>query len=91
MIKLLASYNDQVGALVFGNALQNVKYTLHQIQKENLHVFPRNVQSLIRREIGDEKNCLIVDEAKDEFRREQMTLVIRFVDKNRFIQEFFWI
>jgi len=56
-----------------------------------LHVFPRNVQSLIRREIGNEKICLIVDEAKNEFRREQMTLVIRFVDKKRFIREFFWI
>lgn len=56
-----------------------------------MHVFPRNVQSLIRREIGDKKICLIVDETKDKFRKEQMTLVIRFVDKNRFIQEFFWI
>jgi len=34
MIELLASYNEQVGALVLGNASQNAKYTSHQIQKK---------------------------------------------------------
>jgi hypothetical protein len=43
MKELLASYNEQVGALVLGNAPQSAKYTLHQIQKEILHVFVRNV------------------------------------------------
>jgi len=84
MMELLASYNEQVGALVLGNAPQNAKYTSHQIQKENLHVFARNVQSSIRHEIGDARFCLIVDEA-----REQMALVIRFVDRSGFIQERF--
>ncbi|XP_073268337.1 uncharacterized protein [Populus alba] len=76
-MELLASYNEQVGALVLGNAPQNAKYTSHQIQKEILHVFARNVQSLIRHEIGDARFCLIVDEARDESRREQMALFIR--------------
>ena len=87
MMELLASYNEQVGALVLGNAPQNAKYTSHQIQKE--HVFARNVQSSIRHEIGDARFYLIVDEARDESRREQMTLVIRFVDKSGFIREWF--
>ena len=88
MIKLLAS---QVGVLVFGNAPQNIKYTSHEIRKENLNVFTRNVQSLIRREIGDEKICLIVDEARDEIRREQITFVIRFVAKIDLYENIFWI
>jgi hypothetical protein len=87
MIELLASYNEQVGALVLGNASQNAKYTSHQIQKEILHIFVRNVQSSIRHEIGDARFYLIVDEARDESRREQMSLVIRFVDRSRFIRE----
>jgi hypothetical protein len=33
MMELLASCNEQVGALILDNASQNVKYTLHQIQK----------------------------------------------------------
>jgi hypothetical protein len=87
MIELLASYNEQVGALVLGNASQNAKCTSHQIQKEILHIFVRNVQSSIRHEIGDARFYLIVDEARDESRREQMSLVIRFVDRSRFIRE----
>jgi hypothetical protein len=89
MLELLASYNEQVGALILDNAPQNAKYTSHQIQKEILHVFARNVQSSIRHEIGDARFCLIVDEARDESRREQMALVIRFVDRSGFIRERF--
>jgi hypothetical protein len=89
-MELLASYNEQVGALVLGNTQQNAKYTSHQIQKEILHVFVINVQSSIRHEIGDARFYLIVDEARDESRREQMVLVIRFVDISGFIREQFF-
>jgi hypothetical protein len=95
MLELLASYNEQVGALILDNAPQNAKYTSHQIQIFFLHVFARNVQSSIHHEIGDvrfcligdARFCLIGDEARDESRREQMTLVIRFVDISGFIRE----
>jgi len=72
-----------------GNAPQNAKYHSHQIQKEILYVFARNVQSSICHEIGDARFCLIVNEARDESKREQMTLVIRFVDRSGFIWEWF--
>jgi hypothetical protein len=32
MLELLASFNEQVGALILDNAPQNAKYTSHQIQ-----------------------------------------------------------
>jgi hypothetical protein len=54
-----------------------------------LHVFARNVQSSICHEIGDVRFCLIIDEARDESKREQMAFVIRFIDRSQFIQEQF--
>jgi hypothetical protein len=90
IMELLTSYNEQVGALVLGNTQQNAKYTSHQIQKEILHVFVINVQSSIRHEIGDARFYLIVDEARDKSKKEQMVLVIRFVDISRFIREQFF-
>ncbi|XP_050258909.1 uncharacterized protein LOC126703892 [Quercus robur] len=42
------------------------------------------------REIGDAKFCILVDEARDESKREQMTIILRFVDKNCFIKERFF-
>ena len=53
MLELVASYNEQVGALVLGNALCKAKYTSptsQQTQKEFLQVWP-----LIHHEIGDVK------------------------------------
>ena len=90
MIKLLASYNDEVAKVVLENAPYNSKYTSHQIQKEILYIISSKVRKHIREEIGDSKFCIVVDEARDESKREQMALVFRFVDTNGFIQERFF-
>ncbi|XP_059456615.1 uncharacterized protein LOC132186648 [Corylus avellana] len=66
------------------------KYTSHTIQKEILHVIASKVRNKIREDIGDSKFCIIVDEARDESKREQMAIVLRFVDKDGFIQERFF-
>ncbi|QHN89037.1 Zinc finger MYM-type protein [Arachis hypogaea] len=89
MIKLIASYNDEVARTVLENAPYNAKYTSHQIQKEILHILSNKVRKHICEEIGDSKFCIVVDVARDESKREQMALVLRFVDIHGFIQERF--
>ncbi len=54
------------------------------IQKDIFHV-SNKVKKEIREEIGDSKFCIIVDEALDESTNEQMAIVLRFVNKDRFI------
>ena len=71
------------------NAPRNAKYTLPTIQKEILHIFASNVRNAIREVIEDAKFCILVDEAWDESKREQMAIILRFVDKNGFIKERF--
>lgn len=90
MVKLLASYNEHVNAVVLDNAPGNAKYTSPDIQKEILHTVATNIQISIRKEIGNAKTRLIVDEARDESKREQMALVVRFVDTDGFIRERFF-
>ena len=90
LLKLLASYNDEVAKVVLENAPQNCKYTSHQIQKELLQILSSRVKKSIREEIGDSKFCIVVDEARDESKKEQMALVLRFVDKVGLIQERFF-
>ncbi|XP_056699421.1 uncharacterized protein [Spinacia oleracea] len=90
MLKLLAYYNKDVHDVVMGNAPQNAKYTSPAIQKEILQVFADKVQKTIREEIGDSKFCIIVDESRDISKREQMAIVIRFVDRNGFLLERFF-
>ncbi|XP_029149696.1 uncharacterized protein [Arachis hypogaea] len=89
MIKLIASYNDEVAKTVLENAPYNAKYISHQIQKEILHILSNKVRKHICEEIGDSKFCIVVDETRDESKREQMALVLRFVDIHGFIQEHF--
>ncbi|XP_058742087.1 uncharacterized protein LOC131614532 [Vicia villosa] len=69
---------------------ENCKYTSHKIQKELLQILSSRVKKHIREEIGDSKFCIVVDEARDESKKEQMALVLRFVDKVGLIQERFF-
>lgn len=45
------------------------------------------MQKKIREYIGDFKFCIIVDKACDEFNKEHMILVLKFVDNDGFIQK----
>ena len=48
------------------------------------------IRSDIHEEIGESKFCVIVDEARDESKKEQMAIVLRFVDKVGFVREHFF-
>ena len=48
------------------------------------------MKKVIRAEIDDSKFSILVDEACDESKREQMSIVLRFVDKDGFIRECFF-
>ena len=76
--------------VVLDNVPQNASYVSPRIQKEILFIFSSKVQKIICDEIGDAKFCIIVDEACDELKREQMAIVLRFVDKEGFIRERFF-
>ena len=48
------------------------------------------MRNKIREEIWDAKFCMLIDEALDEFNKEQMTITFRFVNHDRFVQERFF-
>ncbi|KAG2604865.1 hypothetical protein PVAP13_4NG097550 [Panicum virgatum] len=89
MVKLLASYNKEVNDVVLQNAPKKAKYTSPDVQKEILNIYARKVQISIREEIGNSKFCIMVDESRDESKKEQMAIVVRFVNKEGIIKERF--
>jgi hypothetical protein len=89
ILGLTISYNEKL-AEVTAKAPKNATCTSPTVQKQILQVFSTKVKEVIRDEIGDAKFCLIVDEAHDESMKEQMTIVLRFVDKNGFVRERFF-
>ncbi|KAL4579117.1 hypothetical protein LXL04_015252 [Taraxacum kok-saghyz] len=57
-------------------------YTSPSIQKEILNLISTRVRRMICEEINGGKYCLLVDEARDECNKEQMSVVLRFVNKD---------
>ncbi|KAL4639681.1 hypothetical protein ACB092_03G235900 [Castanea dentata] len=88
-LDLMVSYNNNV-VEIMAKAPKNATYTSPQIQKEILHVISTRVKKAIREEIGDAKFCILVDEARDESMKEQMAVVLRFVDTTGFVRERFY-
>jgi hypothetical protein len=89
ILNLIVSYNEQI-AEVIAKAPKNDSYTSPMIQKEILHIFSTKVKETICKEIGNAKFCIIVDEVRDESMKEQMAIILRFVDKDGFVREHFF-
>ncbi|XP_062014439.1 uncharacterized protein LOC133730964 [Rosa rugosa] len=75
---------------VLQNAPGNAKYISPIIQKQILNILGNKVRTKIREEVGDAKFYILVDEAVDVSNREQMTIILRFVDCDGFIRERFF-
>lgn len=87
--KLLAEFNPEI-AEVIRDAKYNEQYIAPKIQQEILGIYAFKVRNHIREEIGDSKFAILVDETCDVAKREQMALVLRFVDKDGILQERFF-
>ncbi|XP_042444115.1 zinc finger MYM-type protein 1-like [Zingiber officinale] len=90
MLKLLGKWNASIGDVILEKAPGNAKYTSPEVQKEILHIIGNKVRNKIRAEIGDSKFCILVDEAKDISNKEQMTIILSFVDAHDFLRERFF-
>ncbi|CAJ2676375.1 unnamed protein product [Trifolium pratense] len=77
--------NDEFEGLENDSYLSNC--TSSQFRKDALQVISMKVKNHIRDEIGDSKFCIVVDGVCDQPGKEQMALILRFVDKKGFIQE----
>ena len=90
MLDFMGELNERMKEAM-DKAPRNATYTSPKIQKELLHVYAAKVKKAIREKIGNSKFSIIVDEARDESKREQMSIVLRYVDINGLVHErFFW-
>ena len=89
MIRLMGRLNVDIDDVVLEKALKNAKYTLPTIQKEILHILANKVRKKICEEVRDAKFCIWVDEAKDASNKEQMAIVLSFIDIQGFVRECF--
>jgi len=90
LIKSWGDCNEEMKKVVLENAPGNAKYTSPKVQKEILNIYINKVRNMIQEEIRNANYCILVDEALDEGNKEQMAIVLRFVDGEGFVRERFF-
>ncbi|KAH7666846.1 Tam3-transposase (Ac family) protein [Dioscorea alata] len=71
---------DKIAKTLKANAPGNNQMTAPKIQKDLVHSCAEKVRSLIIEDIGDRIFSLMVDKARDISVKEQMAIVLRYVD-----------
>ncbi|CAN1841426.1 Zinc finger MYM-type protein 1 [Linum perenne] len=89
-IEFLMEWREDVKAVLLKNAPGNAKYISPLIQKELLSIIANKVRCKIRVEVGDAYFAILVDEARDESGREQMAIILRYVNSNGILTERFF-
>ncbi|XP_059669572.1 uncharacterized protein LOC132314769 [Cornus florida] len=90
VLKYKAEVNDELSSVILDNTPQNAQYIAPSIQKEILHILANRVRKMICDEITGGKYCILVDEAQDESKTEQMALVLRYVKHDGLLIELFF-
>ncbi|XP_066384754.1 uncharacterized protein [Miscanthus floridulus] len=87
LVQLLADENDKVKKAVGSNAPKNNKMIALEIQRDTANCFAEIIVKSIIEEIDGDVFCLLVDESADVSGKEQMAVVLRYVDKLGEIKE----
>ncbi|KAL5861691.1 hypothetical protein ACOSQ4_002987 [Xanthoceras sorbifolium] len=90
LIKLQAKVNNEIAGVLLDIATQNTKYTSPMIQQELLKILSDCVRDKIIEKIGDVKFCILINESVDESNKEQMAIILRYVDIDGFVRERFF-
>ncbi|RWR76195.1 zinc finger MYM-type protein 1-like protein [Cinnamomum micranthum f. kanehirae] len=89
LLQVLANQNKAIKRVVFENAPENLKLTSPKVQKDIVNAAAAETAQAIIYELGDAPFSLLVDESRDISIKEQMAIVIRYVDKRGCVIERF--
>ncbi|XP_021995047.1 uncharacterized protein LOC110891792 [Helianthus annuus] len=87
VLDLISTNYPEIGKYTLENAKKNNKLTSPKIQKEIINCFSKEITKSICAEIKDDVFGLLVDEYSDVSLKEQMAVVVRFVDKLGTVRE----
>ncbi|KAJ4770893.1 zinc finger MYM-type-like protein [Rhynchospora pubera] len=89
LLRFLADHNVMIEGVVLQNAPSNMKLVAPEIQKDIIAADAAETTNKIMEELGDELFSLLVDESHDVSGKEQMAVILRFVNKQGSIVERF--
>ncbi|KAK9079744.1 hypothetical protein SSX86_001417 [Deinandra increscens subsp. villosa] len=87
LMDLILSHDKELSELP--KAAGNNQYLSPTIQKDIANCFEEEVLNSIFKEVGDDVFSLLVDESSDVSKKEQMAIVLRYVDTHGLVKERF--
>lgn len=87
LLNWLADHNEEINKVVLNNAPANVKLTSPQIQKQIIYAISSLTTEAIISDMEDDVFTILVDESRDCSKREQMAVLVRYVNREGFIME----
>ena len=80
LLKVIAEQNESIKRVVLDNAPENLKLTSPKIQKDIVSSAALEDTCDIISQLGDALFALLVDESRDISMKEQMVVVVHYVD-----------
>ncbi|CAN6557975.1 unnamed protein product [Malus baccata var. baccata] len=82
LLQFLGDHNEDMRAVTLKNAPENHKLTSPDIQKDILNACATETIKAIIKGIGTSLFSILINESRDVSTKEQMAIVLRYVDKN---------
>lgn len=89
LLKFLADHNESINKVVLGNTPKNNKISHSDIQKDIANAAACETTNAIIKDLDNDLFSILVDESRDISVKEQMAVVIRYVNKKGLVMERF--
>ncbi|XP_022883711.1 uncharacterized protein LOC111400537 [Olea europaea var. sylvestris] len=86
-LQFLAARNEAINAVTLGNAPHNCKLTSPNVQKDIVNAYAIETINIIIKDVGDSLFSILVDESRDVSMKEQMSIVLHYVDNSGHVNE----
>ena len=89
LLQFLADHNESINEVVLQNTPKNNKLCHPDIQKDIVNAAASETTNAIIKDLDNEYFSILVDESRDVSVKEQMAIVVRYVDKMGIVTERF--
>jgi beta-lactamase superfamily II metal-dependent hydrolase len=89
LLRFLAKHNEEIDKLILENAHENHRMNTPSIQKEIANVAAVETLNTIVKDLLDSSFSILVDESRDISVKEQLSIILYYVDKHGHILKVF--
>jgi hypothetical protein len=89
LLQFLAKHNEEIDKVILENALENHQMIAWAIQKDIANAATSKMLDAILKDLGESLFAILIDESRNISVKEQLSIVLRYVDKQGHVIERF--